>query len=110
MRGSWLTRFGKMIVLLAFLAGTQPLAVSMTAMASTDMVQLGPMAAANDCVRCDIAGMRGGLCHMICTPVSAMDSATIGDMATPASPSWSMSNTAMFGRVVRPSLAPPRIS
>jgi len=99
-----------MIVLLAFLAGTLPLAVPMTAMAGTDMVHLDPKTVANDCVRCDIVGMSGGLCHMICTPMSAMDSGIVGDMATPASPSWLVSNTPMFGRVVRPSLAPPRIS
>jgi hypothetical protein len=110
MRGFWRTRLWKMIILLVFLAGMQPLAVPTMPVASMDMAQQASKAVAGDCARCDMSGKSAGFCHMICTPTSATNVGDLADMTMPASPSWPTYEMASFGRIVRPGLAPPRTS
>ena len=110
MRGFWLTRFWKLIVLLAFLAGIQPLIAPTSLAASMDMVQQGSKAVASDCARCDMSDKSASLCHMACTPISATNQGVAADIAMPASLWWPSNEVAFIGRDVRPSLAPPRIS
>jgi hypothetical protein len=109
MREFWRTRFWKMVVLLAFLAGIQPLAAPSTLAASMDMVQQGAKAVASDCGHCDMSGKSASLCHMICTPISATNQGVAAALATPTSLWWPSYQVAFIGRDVRPSLAPPRI-
>lgn len=110
MREFWRTRFWKTIVLLAFLAGLQPLAAPTTLAAGMDMVQQGSTIIASDCDRCDMSGKSASLCHMTCTPISATNRSVAADIAMPASLWWASYKVAFIGRDVRPSLAPPRIS
>jgi hypothetical protein len=98
-----------MIVLLAFLAGIQPL-VAPSLAASMGMVQHGSTTSASDCDRCDMSGKSASLCHMTCTPISAPNQGVAADVAMSASLWWPSYEVAFMGRDVRPSLAPPRIS
>ena len=110
MRGSWLTRVAKLLLLLALLVGMQSLALPTRAVLNMDFSQANPMLVANDCTGCDMMGMTTGVCHMICTPMSAIEASIISSVAKPAS-RFSFSNDIVaYGRAVRPSLAPPRIS
>jgi hypothetical protein len=110
MRGFWRTRFWKMIVLLAFLAGIQPLAAPTTLAASMDMVQQSATALATDCIHCDMSGKSARLCHMTCTPISTTNQGVAGDIGMSVSRWWPLYKAALIGRDVRPILAPPRIS
>jgi hypothetical protein len=106
MRGSSLTRAARAFLLLALLAGMHPLAVPMTA----EFVPSALVIAARDCTGCNMMGMGGRLCHMVCTqaPVIApvvMTEATISGAAVLPS-----DEIARLGRAIPPSLAPPRFS
>ncbi len=108
MRGFWLTRAAKILLLLAFLAGMQLLALPTNV--PPDVAQGTPMLVANDCTGCDMTSMGVGLCHMICTPMSAMETGVISDIVPPASHFSPSTDIAVSGRVVRPNLAPPRLT
>jgi hypothetical protein len=110
MRGFWLTRVAKILLLLAFLAGMQPLTLPTRALPDMAFSQGTPMLVANDCTGCDMMSMGVGLCHMICTPMSAMETGVVSDLVQPASHFSFPTDIATSGRVVRPSLAPPRLS
>jgi hypothetical protein len=110
MRAFWLTRAAKILLLLAFLVGMQPLALSTGTLPSTNFPQDSPMLFANDCTGCYMMGMGAGVCHVICTPTSAVETNVVVDITRPASHFSSPTDIAASGRVVRPSLAPPRLS
>jgi hypothetical protein len=108
MRGYWLTRVARVLFLLAFLVGTQALALPIL---SIPAAETGPVLVASDCTGCDMAGMSAGVCHETCTPpLSALESAVFADTAVSAASYAPSEGIALTGRVVRPSLAPPRIS
>jgi hypothetical protein len=108
MRGYWLTRVARVLFLLAFVVGMQTLALPIK---STPAVETGPVLLAGDCTGCDMAGMSAGVCRGICPPsLSALDSPVFADTAVSAASYAPSEGIALTGRVVRPSLAPPRLS
>ena len=108
MRGFWLTRVSKVTVLLAFLASIQFLAAPTPAMAM-DMAQAASKTSATDCLHCDMSGASAAPCHMSCTPISTVTLGGTTDVVSPTS-SWPVHDIAVSGRVVPPTLAPPRFS
>lgn len=98
------------LLLLACLVGIQITALPIRATAAIEMIQVDVQAVAEDCANCDMPGMDAGTCQAICAPASAVDSGIATDLATSSSRLWPSDEIAMSGRVVRPSLAPPRTS
>ena len=107
MRCSALSRFAKMIILLAFLTGMQ---MSIAPMASLAAARDGASAIPSQCQHCDKAGTVAGTCHVVCVHLSAIKPSGATEILLGASVLWSSQAPTRFGRVVRPSLAPPRIS
>lgn len=109
MRWVTLSHFAKVFLLLAFLTGMQ-LSIALTApLAAGNVAQHDGSAIASQCHHCDKAGTVAVKCHMVCAPVFAInpDNATV--LPAAASPLRHSYVVAKFGRVVRPSLAPPRL-
>lgn len=97
------------LFLLTLLVGIRPLDLPMRAtVGGMDMIRADVQGAANDCLSCDMLGLSSGTCHPICA--SATESDIAADLASPASRSWPSDEIVMSGRVIRPRLAPPRIS
>jgi hypothetical protein len=108
MGGYWLTGVARALFLLAFMVGVQGLTLPIKSMPA---VETGPVLVASDCTGCDMVGVSAGVCHGTCTPpLSALDSAVFADTAVSAASYAPSEGIAPTGRVVRPSLAPPRFS
>jgi len=110
MRGSWLTRAATAFFLLAFLVGTRPLSVPMAATPGADFARAAVDIAPSGCTGCEMARMSGGLCHMACTQVSAIESVPVSDETVTTASILPSDEIAPVGRALPPILAPPRIS
>ena len=98
------------MLLLAFLVGTLPLAIPMAAMPGADLARTAVVIAPSDCTGCDMAGASGGICHMVCTQVSAIESVALVEATVAAASILPSGEVALGGRALPPILAPPRIS
>lgn len=103
-----LARVTKVLALLAFLAGTQTLAMQMPAMASADMVGTAVSMSSKDCSACGKTDMSGGACGSVCTSASAANFESPLSDPGGLAVSWKWRDDVLIDRDIPPASAPPR--
>lgn len=99
----------KFVLVLAFLTGMEFSVAPMPAMADTHVTQNTRNSIGGDFQPCGKQGMIAGTCQATCAPVSAINPDLAADSILRPSRFWLSQDMTVFGRAVRPSLAPPRI-